>query len=226
MTISRAAPSSSSTQPSPGRRSSRRFSAVSNLEQGGDGSRSGGAAGAAGGTTGAASGNADANNPTTITEEINEIKRYEDFTTIDWVQDAVQANARRRAKRTDGSSFWYREGTLGWRRKARESYDAGQAWLVVILVGAAIGLNSAVLNIVTEWLADVKLGYCTSAFYLNEQFCCWGAEEGTWLLVRSSPSMLNSTTCSCLASYPQVVINGRIGARYGPSTTLHTSYSQ
>ncbi|KAG5292136.1 CLC voltage-gated chloride channel [Histoplasma ohiense] len=110
--------------------------------------------------------------------EINEIKRYEDFTTIDWVQDAVHEQARRRAKRKDGSRFWDQEGTLGWRRKVSESYDAGQSWLVVTIVGAAIGLNAAFLNIVTEWLADIKLGYCTTGFYLNESFCCWGAEDG------------------------------------------------
>lgn len=181
MTTSRSAPSASA-HPSPAQRLSRRFSTVSSLEQGGDGSGTGGNAGA---TTAAASGNADASNPN-VAEEINEIKRYEDFTTIDWVQDAVHTQTRRRAKRIDGSSFWHRDGTLGWRRKVRESYDAGQAWLVVILVGMAIGLNSAFLNIVTEWLADVKLGYCTSAFYLNEQFCCWGSEEGMWLPVRYS----------------------------------------
>lgn len=116
--------------------------------------------------------------PAIINEEINEIKRYEDFTTIDWVQDALHEQSRRRAKRREGSGFWDQEGTLGWRRKVRESYDAGQAWLVVTIVGAAIGLNSAFLNIVTEWLSDVKLGYCTGGYYLNEQFCCWGAEEG------------------------------------------------
>ncbi|OJJ50809.1 hypothetical protein ASPZODRAFT_137946 [Penicilliopsis zonata CBS 506.65] len=116
-----------------------------------------------------------------ISEEISEIKkikRYEDFTTIDWVQDAVLEQARRRARWKEGSGFWDRDGTLGWRRKVRESYDAGQAWLVVTLVGVAIGLNSAFLNIVTEWLSDIKLGHCTTAFYLNEQFCCWGAEGG------------------------------------------------
>ncbi|PWY79286.1 hypothetical protein BO70DRAFT_363047 [Aspergillus heteromorphus CBS 117.55] len=116
--------------------------------------------------------------PAAITEEISEIKRYEDFTTIDWVQDAVHEQARRRAKRRNGSGFWDQEGTFGWRRKVRESYDAGQAWLVITLVGAAIGLISAVLNIITEWLSDVKLGHCTTAFYLNEQFCCWGSEGG------------------------------------------------
>lgn len=114
----------------------------------------------------------------TITDEITEIKRYEDFTTIDWVQDAVHEQARRRARRRQGVRFWDKEGTLGWRRKVSESYDAGQAWVVITIVGAIIGLNSAVLNIITEWLADIKLGHCTTAFYLNESFCCWGAEDG------------------------------------------------
>ncbi|KAL2825574.1 chloride channel [Aspergillus cavernicola] len=113
-----------------------------------------------------------------ITEEISEIKRYEDFTTIDWVQDAVHEQARRRVKRQEGSGFWDKEGTFKWRHKVRESYDAGQAWLVITIVGAAIGMIAAVLNIITEWLSDIKLGYCTTAFYLNEQFCCWGAEGG------------------------------------------------
>src|SRR5271170_1871963 len=113
-----------------------------------------------------------------ITEEIAEIKRYEDFTTIDWVQDAAREQLRRRARRKENAGFFERDGVLGWRRKLWESYDAGQAWLVVTLVGVVIGLNAAALNIVTEWLSDVKLGYCTTAFYLNEQFCCWGAENG------------------------------------------------
>jgi chloride channel 3/4/5 len=85
---------------------------------------------------------------------------------------------RRRARRKENAGFFEREGFLGWRRKLWESYDAGQAWLVVTLVGIVIGVNAAALNIVTEWLSDVKLGYCTTAFYLNEQFCCWGAENG------------------------------------------------
>ena len=70
------------------------------------------------------------------------------------------------------------KGGLGWRRKVWEAYDAGQGWIVVTLIGIVIGLNAAFLNIVTEWLSDIKLGYCTTAFYLNESFCCWGAESG------------------------------------------------
>ena len=125
------------------RRLSRRLSTLSSVEQGQHGASTAPAEHA-------------------ITEEIAEIKRYEDFTTIDWVQDAAREQLR----------------VLGWRRKLWESYDAGQAWLVVTLVGIVIGVNAAALNIITEWLSDVKLGYCTTAFYLNEQFCCWGAENG------------------------------------------------
>ncbi|KAF2261354.1 chloride channel protein 3 [Lojkania enalia] len=113
-----------------------------------------------------------------IHEEIAEIKRYEDFTTIDWVQDAAREQLRRKARRKERAGFWQREGRIGWRGRIAEAYDAGQAWIVVTLVGAAIGLNAAFLNIVTEWLSDVKLGYCETAFYLNENFCCWGAENG------------------------------------------------
>ena len=113
-----------------------------------------------------------------IQEEIAEIKRYEDFTTIDWVQDAAREQLRRKAKRKERSTHWSRYGRIRWRRKIAEAYDAGQAWIVVTLVGAAIGLNAAFLNIVTEWLSDIKLGHCETAFYLNENFCCWGAESG------------------------------------------------
>lgn len=113
-----------------------------------------------------------------ITEEIAEIKRYEDFTTIDWVQDAAREQLRRRAWRKENAGFFQQEGWLGWRRKLSQSYDAGQAWLVVTIVGVIIGVNAAVLNIVTEWMSDIKTGHCSTAWYLNENFCCFGAENG------------------------------------------------
>ena len=111
-------------------------------------------------------------------EDLDEIKRYEDFTTIDWVQDAAREQLRRKERRLQSSDAYGRRGDWNLRQRAWELYDAGQAWIVVTLVGAAIGLNAAFLNIVTEWLSDIKLGHCTTAFYLNESFCCWGTENG------------------------------------------------
>jgi len=76
----------------------------------------------------------------TIHEEIEEIKRYEDFSTIDWVQDAAREQLRRKARRQENASFFQREGGIGWRRKLWESYDAGQAWIVVSLIGTEYGI--------------------------------------------------------------------------------------
>lgn len=112
-----------------------------------------------------------------IEEEIAEIKRYEDFTTIDWVQDAAREQLRRKARRRKTAGL-FDNGTVTWRYKLWESYDAAQGWIVVTLVGAAIGMIASFLNIITEWLSDIKLGYCTTAFYLNENFCCWGEDNG------------------------------------------------
>ncbi|KAH8681521.1 chloride channel [Xylariales sp. PMI_506] len=112
-----------------------------------------------------------------IEEEIAEIKRYEDFTTIDWVQDAAREQMRRKARRIRTAGM-IDNGKVSWRYRLWESYDAAQGWIVVTLVGAAIGMIASFLNIITEWLSDIKLGYCTTAFYLNESFCCWGEDNG------------------------------------------------
>lgn len=122
--------------------------------------------------TSAEQGSAD-NTPTStehqIDEEIQKIKRYEDFTTIDWVQDAAKEHIWRK--------YQLRENT-GFRNRLAESFEAAHGWIIVTLIGIAIGINAAFLNIITEWLSDAKLGYCETAFYLNENFCCWGADNG------------------------------------------------
>jgi chloride channel 3/4/5 len=125
-----------------------------------------------------ADGQASATAANQIHEEIDEIKRYEDFTTIDWVQDAAKEQLRRKIRRKVYQGGYSQHS---WRQKIAESYDAGQAWLVVSLIGTAIGLNAGVLNIVTEWLSDTKLGHCKTGFYLNQNFCCFGVESGKCL---------------------------------------------
>jgi chloride channel 3/4/5 len=97
----------------------------------------------------------------------------------DWVQDAAREQQLRRKARIKRQAGRYGSGHFDWRQRIWDSYDAAQGWIVVTIIGAAIGLNAAFLNIVTEWLADIKLGYCTTAFYLNEDFCCWGEDNGT-----------------------------------------------
>ncbi|MBE7181468.1 MAG: hypothetical protein INR71_09715, partial [Terriglobus roseus] len=96
----------------------------------------------------------------TISEEIDEIKRYEDFTTIDWIQDAARTSQRRKARASERAGRFESNGRLGLRYWLQDAWNSGMAWVVVSLVGFFIGLNAAFLNIVTEWLSDIKLGYC------------------------------------------------------------------
>lgn len=98
------------------------------------------------------------------------------------MQDAAREQARRKARKRRAAGYYDREKG-GWRYQLWKSYDAAQGWIVVTLVGAAIGLNAAFLNIITEWLSDIKIGYCETAFYLNENFCCWGDDNGTLRLL-------------------------------------------
>lgn len=97
----------------------------------------------------------------------------EDFTTTDWVQDTLLERSRRRyeasnATHTIGQSM----SAIFWRIVA-----GGMSWFVVSLVGAAIGLQAALSSILTSWLSDLKLGYCSQGWYLNHKFCCWEIEE-------------------------------------------------
>ncbi|KAG0006782.1 glycerol ethanol, ferric requiring protein [Modicella reniformis] len=109
------------------------------------------------------------NEPTGYEKALQEVKQYEDFTTIDWVQDAVRERYRQSTRTSDGNR--------SWKAYLYESYEAGQAWLVVSLVGVVIGLNAAFIAICTEWLSDIKLGHCSYAWWLNQKFCCWGVES-------------------------------------------------
>ncbi|KAF9919947.1 glycerol ethanol, ferric requiring protein [Linnemannia zychae] len=109
------------------------------------------------------------NEPTGYEKALQEVKQYEDFTTIDWVQDAVRERYRQNSRISEAGH--------SWTAYLYESYEAGQAWLVVSLVGVVIGINAAFIAICTEWLSDIKLGHCSYAWWLNQKFCCWGIES-------------------------------------------------
>jgi chloride channel 3/4/5 len=42
------------------------------------------------------------------------------------------------------------------------------------MLGIASGILAAIIDITSDWLSDLKEGYCETAFYLNRRFCCWG----------------------------------------------------
>ncbi|KAI8889173.1 hypothetical protein K501DRAFT_238942 [Backusella circina FSU 941] len=106
-----------------------------------------------------------------LEEELAQIRRYEDFSTIDWVKDATLERYRQSAVHSKNSN------DKSWRAWWQLTFETTESWIVVLLVGAAIGLNSALIAIVTDWLSDIKLGYCSTAWWLNQKFCCWEIEH-------------------------------------------------
>ena len=155
-------------------------------------------------------------------EDLNDARRFEDFETIDWIQDSLFERAKRLRETREASekaahlarnqaenSAAIRNGSArGWftveshsGRSSRRIWDprryisstptsfllshdqlrhwlstilhATQSWLVLILVGAAIGVNAAFIDVVTGWLTDIKFGYCRYNWWLNSKFCCW-----------------------------------------------------
>ena len=127
------------------------------------------------------------------------------------MQDAAREQAKRKARRKQAAGL-YDKGQPGWRYQLWRSYDAEQAWIVVTIIGIAIGLNAALLNIITEWLSDVKMGYCETGFYLNENFCCWGEENGMWC--PGYPGYVDKND----ADARQAAISGTDGLASNPST--------
>ncbi|KAK1225649.1 glycerol ethanol, ferric requiring protein [Marasmius sp. AFHP31] len=120
-------------------------------------------------------------------DELEQIRRYEDFTTIDWIEDSIYERNRRirNARQTGISGDFHLHDTrkrgflntlswLGWQLK--RAFESGQTWIVVSLVGICIGVDAALISIVTEWLSDIKMGYCSDGWWLNQQFCCWEIE--------------------------------------------------
>ncbi|KAF8058805.1 Cl-channel protein [Lyophyllum atratum] len=91
---------------------------------------------------------------------------------IDWIQDSIlERNRRIRTAHSYSTPDHAPPGHLpSWPwlwSKARKVMDIGQTWFVVGIAGVCIGVNAAIISIVSEWLSDIKLG---------TQFCCWEIE--------------------------------------------------
>lgn len=99
---------------------------------------------------------------------------YEDLTAIDWIFEYTKE--RQRLRLMDSSS----SGLVGY---AQHLLDASQVWIILLLTGISVGAIAAFINIASDWLSDLKLGYCSSGpegghFYLNKGFCCYGYDAG------------------------------------------------
>ncbi|KAF4591586.1 Chloride channel, voltage gated [Ophiocordyceps camponoti-floridani] len=100
---------------------------------------------------------------------------YEDLTAIDWIFEYTKERQRQRVLASNAV------GLVG---HAQRFLDASQVWVVLILTGLLVGTVAAAIDITTDWLADLKTGFCSSGpeggqFYLNKSFCCYGYDQGS-----------------------------------------------
>ncbi|KAH8424713.1 chloride channel protein [Aspergillus melleus] len=95
---------------------------------------------------------------------------YDDLTAIDWIFEYSKERQRKRVLYSSG------QGVTGYIHKL---INAGNIWIVLIATGISVGIIAACIDITSNWLGDLKTGYCRSGsgggkFYLNRDFCCWG----------------------------------------------------
>lgn len=100
---------------------------------------------------------------------------YEDLTAIDWIFEYTKERQRLRVLASSAS------GLMGY---IQHLLDASQVWIILLLTGMAVGAVAAWIDVTTDWLGDLKLGFCSSGpegghFYLNKNFCCMGYDQGS-----------------------------------------------
>lgn len=107
---------------------------------------------------------------------------YDNLTAIDWIFEYAKERQRLRVLRASAS------GLMG---SLRQMADSSQIWILLVFTGIATGILAASMDVVSDWLADLKTGICTAGdgggrFYLNKQFCCWGLDGMLCLLFLTS----------------------------------------
>ncbi|KAF5355341.1 hypothetical protein D9758_006073 [Tetrapyrgos nigripes] len=95
-------------------------------------------------------------------------RRYQDGTSIDWLQEESAERERNWAQRSQKS---IRGLLLTWA-------DSARLWIVVILTGIGIGTIGAWLDVLVKWLSDLREGVCQTGFFYNQVSCCSGLDPG------------------------------------------------
>jgi chloride channel 3/4/5 len=98
---------------------------------------------------------------------------YDDLTAIDWIFEYAKERQRLRYLYSSAS------GILG---HIKQLADASQVWIILVAAGVLSGGIAAFIDIASDWLGDLKTGYCSNVdgdgrFWLNRSFCCWGYKE-------------------------------------------------
>jgi chloride channel 3/4/5 len=85
---------------------------------------------------------------------------------VDWIHEYTKERVRLRNLRSKP----------GLMNRIRVAVDSSQAWIILVCTGVSVGIVAAAIDTVSDWLGDLKEGFCQATFYLNRGFCCWGIQ--------------------------------------------------
>lgn len=91
---------------------------------------------------------------------------YEDFDTIDWIRDAEYDRMAR--ERFDE---WYAANKT-WYNSIKRGLFRGQAWIYVSCVAVLTALFAVFIDLVIDFLQDIRQGYCNTTWYFARKVCC------------------------------------------------------
>jgi chloride channel 3/4/5 len=93
------------------------------------------------------------------------------FETVDWEFGAERDRLLREALQK--SRQMRHRSRSRWRRVLGEVLNAGQGWLVFLVVGFFTGLIAGMIQVAREWAFDLKFGYCSvGGFWNSRKECC------------------------------------------------------
>ncbi|KAJ3303266.1 hypothetical protein HDU76_005378, partial [Blyttiomyces sp. JEL0837] len=95
---------------------------------------------------------------------------YDDFSTIDWNHDVAKERLRSLALRR----------IPGLKGRVVRAVDFSAAWVVVFIIGVLTGWSAGIIDVASNWLSDIKEGYCSEGYYLSRKFCCWHRPENEY----------------------------------------------
>lgn len=84
---------------------------------------------------------------------------YDQFTSTDWVHDAIADSHRVKALRSR-KDFWGR---------VRVALDGSQGWILSAICGFAVAIIAYAIDVAESTVFDYKDGYCSKAWYFNEK---------------------------------------------------------
>ncbi|KAI6753887.1 hypothetical protein HG530_013063 [Fusarium avenaceum] len=89
---------------------------------------------------------------------------YNDYYTIDWLQDLVKDGQTR--------NIFSLNSRRGIRSRVAKIWDASQGWVAAFVIGLLTASIAAVVDVSVETVADLKDGYCTNNVLLSRRACC------------------------------------------------------